>query len=147
MNNNEFFKELFNYNLYANMQLFALLPEHVASEKALKLASHILNAQEIWISRINGTPAQTTVWALREVTTLVDAAKALHNQSILCLDTVDLQRSLPYTNSMGASYINTVQDILFHIINHSTYHRAQIATEIKQLGTAPPATDYIFYKR
>jgi uncharacterized damage-inducible protein DinB len=147
MNNPIFFKELFKYNLFANTQLFALLPTHAASEKALKLASHILNAEEIWISRINDTPAQTSVWALRDVNTLVDAAKSLHNASMSCLDTVDLMRSLSYTNSMGASYTNTVNDILFHVINHSTYHRAQIATEIKQQGIAPPPTDYIFYKR
>ena len=147
MNNSEFFKDLFTYNLFANTQLFALLPTHTTAEKAIKLASHILNAQEIWTNRINGTPAQTTVWALRDVNTLVDAAKVLHNESLLCLERADLQRSLSYVNSLGATYTNTVHEILFHVINHSTYHRAQIATEIKHLGSTPPATDYIFYKR
>lgn len=147
MTNSDFFRELFKYNLFANVQLFALLPANEASEKAIKLASHILNAQEIWISRINGSTAQTGVWAMRDASTLVDAAKSLHNESIILLETTDLQRPIPYTNSIGASYTNIVHDILFHIINHSTYHRAQIATEVKLMGTAPPSTDYIFYKR
>lgn len=40
-----------------------------------------------------------------------------------------------------------IKDIMFHIVNHSTYHRAQIATELKDHGIEPLKTDYILYKR
>ncbi|QLH28398.1 MAG: hypothetical protein HWD63_02710 [Candidatus Parvibacillus calidus] len=39
-----------------------------------------------------------------------------------------------------------MKDIIFHIINHSTYHRGQIAMEFRQSGLEPLNTDYIFYK-
>ena len=55
--------------------------------------------------------------------------------------------SRPITNSKGETFSNKIKDILFHIINHSTYHRAQIATDLKQNGIEPINTDYIFYKR
>ncbi|MGK7396080.1 MAG: DinB family protein [Candidatus Cyclobacteriaceae bacterium M3_2C_046] len=37
--------------------------------------------------------------------------------------------------------------MLYHIINHSTYHRAQIALISRQQLVIPPNSDYIFFKR
>jgi uncharacterized damage-inducible protein DinB len=34
-----------------------------------------------------------------------------------------------------------------HFINHSSYHRGQIVTFLRQLGTPPPSTDLILYYR
>lgn len=36
----------------------------------------------------------------------------------------------------------TLGELLQHILNHSTYHRGQVALLLRQLGHAPPATDY-----
>lgn len=52
-----------------------------------------------------------------------------------------------YKTSKGDAFQNTVKDILFHIINHSTYHRGQIAANCKEYGIEPLMSDYIFYKR
>jgi uncharacterized damage-inducible protein DinB len=48
---------------------------------------------------------------------------------------------------MGDTYTNSVQEILFHIINHSTYHRGQIMAQLRESGLEAISTDYIFYKR
>ncbi len=45
------------------------------------------------------------------------------------------------------AFTNVIQDVLFHFINHSTYHRGQIAIQMKEAGLEPIATDYIFFKR
>ncbi|WP_209331385.1 DinB family protein [Lunatimonas salinarum] len=34
-----------------------------------------------------------------------------------------------------------------HIVNHSTYHRGQIATLFRESGLQPVVTDYIMLKR
>jgi uncharacterized damage-inducible protein DinB len=52
-----------------------------------------------------------------------------------------------YKNSTGKKYENTIREIITHVINHSTYHRGQIAMELRRLGIDPPPTDYIFYRR
>ncbi|MGYP003599610475 len=41
---------------------------------------------------------------------------------------------ISYRNSKGNAFENYVQEIFVHFINHSTYHRAQIAVLMKQLG-------------
>ncbi len=38
--------------------------------------------------------------------------------------------------------IYTLGELVQHALNHSTYHRGQVALLIRQLGHAPPATDY-----
>ena len=35
--------------------------------------------------------------------------------------------------------------ILRHIVNHSTYHRGQVASKLKRLGIEPPNTDFFFW--
>jgi uncharacterized damage-inducible protein DinB len=47
----------------------------------------------------------------------------------------------------GEKFANTIKDIVVHVINHSTYHRAQIAQLVKQSGGEPAKTDYIVYQR
>jgi len=33
------------------------------------------------------------------------------------------------------------------VVNHSTYHRGQVSTQLRQLGLTPPNTDLITYLR
>ena len=35
--------------------------------------------------------------------------------------------------------------LLRHIVNHSTYHRGQIASKVKRFGIEPPNTDFFFW--
>jgi uncharacterized damage-inducible protein DinB len=35
--------------------------------------------------------------------------------------------------------------VLRHVGNHGTYHRGQIATMMRQVGVAPPSTDYFLW--
>ena len=58
-----------------------------------------------------------------------------------------LEKRLKYKNSKGEEFDNSLRDIVTHIINHSTYHRAQIAQLVKRAGGIPAVTDYIVYQR
>ena len=35
--------------------------------------------------------------------------------------------------------------VLRHIVNHSTYHRGQVASKLKRFGIEPPNTDFFFW--
>ena len=145
----DFFKEMFEYTFHFNeMVINALLSSEVTlPEKSLKLINHTINAHEIWNHRIEEKPCATTVWAMRDLNELKHINKNNYNTSIEILELYDFSKMLSYKNSKGDKYTNTVKDILFHIVNHSTYHRGQIATDCKKHGITPLVTDYIFYKR
>lgn len=46
----------------------------------------------------------------------------------------------------GKTVVITIDEMLFHLVNHFTYHRGQIAMGLKILGKDVPMTDYIPYR-
>lgn len=144
-----FFKELFEYSHHFNQKLSDVFIENPdkTSEKASRLYSHILNAHQIWNNRIEPKQKAFGVWELHSVQDLKNIDKTNFEQSCEILDKVDLNKTIIYSNSKGQIFRNITRDLLFHIINHSTYHRGQIATEFKQHGLEPLLTDFIIYKR
>ncbi len=120
--------------------------EKSISPKAISLFSHVLNAQHVWANRILGEPVALGVWENSSADRFAEIAADNFKLLGKILDTVSLEKEITYKNSTGI-YTNTVKDILFHIFNHSTYHRAQIASLFKLDGIHPPVTDFIMLKR
>ena len=56
-----------------------------------------------------------------------------------------LQSTFSYVNRKEEhweySYVHTMQ----HVANHSSYHRGQVVTFLRQLGKVPPATDFLIF--
>ena len=144
-----YFKELFAYNLDANKNVIALILEnrHLVSAKIVQLINHVLNAQQIWNERILNQNSNCKVWEIRDIDQLISINQLNYEQSLTILNGLNLDQTLSYTTSNGISFTNTIRDILFHVINHSTYHRAQIASELSNNKITPVNSDFIFYKR
>lgn len=144
-----FFAELFQYSHYYNQQLIVLITQNQqqVSEKAVSLLNHILNAQQIWNSRIRELKPQSAVWEIHPIDELPEMDLNNFKDTSNILDNTDLTKQLQYKISTGDSFDSKITDILFHVVNHSTYHRAQIATELKQCGIAPINSDFIVFKR
>lgn len=56
-----------------------------------------------------------------------------------------LQRSLTYENPPGVAWTYPLGQMLQHVVNHSTYHRGQVATMLRQSGVAVLPTDFLVY--
>lgn len=142
------FIELFEYTHYSNVKVLELILNNLSqtSERTQKLFNHIINAQQIWNARILNTKP-FDVWQINDWTELQEINDFNYKSSLKILDAYPLDKSIEYQNSKGEIFSNKIQEVLYHIINHSTYHRAQIATDLKQNGIEPLNTDYIFYRR
>lgn len=149
MENTDFFKDTFEYNYHCNQELIELFEKQtqVIPEKSIQLLNHLINAQQIWNERVLDEEVSIGVWDIRPFENLRRINQSNYNRSLYILKTIDLSQKIEYKNSKGILFSNTVQDILFHAINHATYHRAQIATNVKENNIEPINTDYIFYKR
>jgi uncharacterized damage-inducible protein DinB len=143
------------YNVWANAKLLAHLDGIVASgaeipAKSLRLFSHVLNAQAIWLARLTGTQSPVKVWQEHDLAGLhklhQQTSPALH-QYIRDADEPELTRMISYANSQGNSYDSQVSDILTHACVHANYHRAQVATSLRENGLEPINTDFITYCR
>ena len=144
-----FFEELFEYNFQSNDQLIlrTLESESNGSERSRLLFSHILNAQEIWNTRISQKQAKFGVWQIHDLRDWKAINKNKFETSISIIKKFDLNDKVNYSNTRGDNFESSIRDILFHIINHSTYHRGQIATDFRENDIEPIFSDYIFFKR
>ena len=140
---------LHEYSHHCNLNLLTLFEEHASEvpEKARLLLDHILNAHEIWNFRILKRNDHHSPWDRLKPSTLRDIENENYHTSLSILKNEELQKLIEYTNTKGQTFTNSVFDMLFHVVNHATYHRAQIATEFRNAGLTPLVTDYIFYKR
>jgi uncharacterized damage-inducible protein DinB len=143
---------LYEYNHWANAQYFALF--HTAPlipERVQLLMSHVLVAQKLWLSRIQGQPDLSLhIWQMEPVPVLEALATANTQDWLQYLqgaDQVELDRWMTYENFQKITYTNQVSDIVVHTANHATYHRAQMAVLFRQADIAPPNTDFITYAR
>lgn len=117
-------------------------------EKTKERFSHILNAHHIWNSRIVGKPHEYKVWQMHEMDDWADIHYENQRSSFeITSNAADFEKRIDYENTEGRLFTNTLQDVLFHIINHSTHHRGQIAMDFRKNGIEPIPLDYIHYKR
>ncbi|MDG1571326.1 DinB family protein [Robiginitalea sp. M366] len=144
-----FFQQLFDYNFYANKQLMEVhsgagaVPEGFTS-----LFSHVLNAHHIWNARIAEEPPRYDAWFEQDPAGWADLHYENQRNSFEILtQATHFDRRISYENSEGRQFSNSLQDILFHMINHGTHHRAQILALLRGAGIQPPVLDYIHYKR
>ncbi|MFY7845845.1 DinB family protein [Chryseobacterium gambrini] len=87
------------------------------------------------------------VWQISPFENLNGINQQNFNKSLEIVQKFDPDQKIEYQNSRGTKFENTVFEMLFQAINHSTYHRGQINSLLKQSGITPILTDYIFYKR
>ncbi|KPM31951.1 DinB family protein [Croceitalea dokdonensis DOKDO 023] len=144
-----FFNQLFDYNFYCNKKLieqvctFDKVPENTK-----RLFSHLLNAHHIWNHRLTGEPKAFDVWQLHEVKDWGDIHYENQRTTFEVIsNTEDFHVRIDYETTEGRLFANDLRDVLFHIINHSTHHRAQILMDFRTHGVAPEPLDYILYKR
>jgi uncharacterized damage-inducible protein DinB len=145
----EFFNELFDYNFFCNKQIIEACGQfEVVPEKSASLISHILNAHHIWNTRITGTDPNLAFWQEQPQKIWEEIHyENQRNTFEIITNTDNFEARIDYLNSEGRLFTNTVQDMLFHIINHSTHHRAQVLADFRDNGIEPKALDYVFYKR
>lgn len=140
--------DLFEYTYHFNIEMIKVISENreLVDDKTINLINHTLNAQQIWNARILGEET-VEVWQINPFESLVETNQKNFLKSIDIINNLDLDTKIEYQNSRGIKFENTIFEMLFHAVNHSTYHRGQINSLLKQNGITPVLTDYIFYKR
>ena len=144
-----FFKDKFEYNFDSNKRIIELMEANpqAYTARVQKLICHTLNAQNIWTNRILKQPFTQNVWDLFELDKLQQLNLDNHNLSLQMLAECTLEEKLKYQSTTGEVFTKKVENIVYHMINHGTYHRGQIITDLKAAGVTPISTDFIFWNR
>ncbi|MGQ0642603.1 MAG: DinB family protein [Gemmatimonadaceae bacterium] len=151
--------ELYAYNRWANQRLLdssaSLSSEQLLKDRGVSFGSifetlkHIAWGEWLWLARWREQPAGgSNPLGYPSLTTLRDRWSEIERAQqvfIANLAAADLERLVSYENPPGTHWTYSLQHMLQHVVNHSTYHRGQVAGMLRQVGAIPPATDLLVY--
>lgn len=155
-------RPLYDYNAWANRRALdscaPLAEEQFRRDLGSSFRSvrdtlaHVMGAEWIWYERWHGrSPA-----ALPEAQQFPNLASVRARWAEIEQDIMTFVRGLTgedllrvhefHTLTMGTA-ASPLWHSMQHLVNHSTYHRGQIAAMLRQLGAQPISTDLIRYYR
>lgn len=144
-----FFTNLYIYQRHYNLKTLELFETYGSAtpERCLYLFSHMLNAHHIWNSRILQQAPEVGVFEVHSLYRMRELIDGNHQSSLHIIEHEDFNRRFEYVNSQGDAFSNLIEEIMFHVVNHTTYHRGQIMADLRQAGLEPVSTDYSTYTR
>jgi uncharacterized damage-inducible protein DinB len=139
---------LLRYDVWANREALRSLKQS-APPRSLRWLAHIVGAEHLWLARLRQHHETIPVWPDLDVEVCGERLEELSRLWPEYLkDTHEsFTGKIPYTNSKGEAWTNTVEEILTHVVIHSAYHRGQIASDVRASGGVPAYTDYIHAAR
>ena len=155
-------QELYDYNSWANdlvIQSIQGLSGEVftrdlkSSHRSIRgTVTHLAAAEWIWLQRWKGSSPRQMLseedFATIE-TAIIHWKKIDTDLSdfIRQLKAPDLEAVISYRTTEGKEYSSILWQVMQHLVNHSSYHRGQIAILLRQAGQTPESTDLIKYYR
>lgn len=152
----------FAYDRWANGRILGLVagldPEVLRKDLGSSFGSihgtlvHIISAEWAWLQRWNGTsPKQMfdpadfpNVGALRERWAQVEKDLQVF---LGALTQERLEAGVSYFNLQGQPVTLPLWQLMLHMVNHSSYHRGQVTTMLRQVGAQPVASDLVGFYR
>lgn len=140
---------LYDYNFQANKNLIENLKDLPEESADLdRIFSHILNAHHIWNRRILKEKSSFGVWDIHSWEEWSEIHYDNQRDSFEILSRYEsMEQRVEYQNSRGEEQVSTLDQILYHIINHSTQHRGQLLMKMRERGMDPLSLDLIYYKK
>jgi uncharacterized damage-inducible protein DinB len=153
---------LYDYNAWANQRALdsatGLTPENLIKPLGSSFSSvrdtlaHIWGSQWLWLERFQGRSPSSLpkVGQFDDISSLrvrwqEDEAR-LH-KFITALTQEKLDEAHEYRTLKFGQYKNPLWQSMQHMVNHSTYHRGQVATMLRQLNAKPLSSDLIHFYR
>ncbi len=153
---------LYDYNAWANHRSLeaatALTTEQFAKPLGSSFSSvrdtlaHIWGSEWLWLERFQGRSpaslpdvAQFNDLAVLKSRWQEDEARLL--KFVASLSQEVLHKVHEYRTLSFGQYKNPLWQSMQHMVNHSTYHRGQVATMLRQLDSKPLSSDLIHFYR
>ncbi len=151
-----------SYNLWANSRVLDLIGSLPSEKLDLEMKSsfptirktvfHIWDAETIWLKRLHNESLIS--WPSKEFDAKTDLKKMLQTSKgfvdfLSGKDSTYYNDVTTYKNTGGVEFTTANSGIIMHVMNHSSFHRGQIITMVRELGFSGeiPSTDLITYLR
>lgn len=155
-------RELFAYNAWATRVIFDAVAQVSEADYLRDLHSshggihgtlaHVVWAEHLWLHRWLGKPNPDVAQGkdlkdLASVRARFEDVEAERNRFLGTLTAANLDDTRLVKPTSGGEHTHTLRQMFRHLVNHSSYHRGQIVTLLRQLGAKPPSTDLTLYYR
>jgi len=143
-------QELYRYNRWANARVFDTVAAGGGYPSIRETLTHIVWGEWLWLQRWKGKSPQVVFTdadfprldSLKARWREVDLEQTAFVESL----TEDALRStVRYVNLQGQTWQYQLWRQLYHVVNHSTYHRGQVTMMLRQSGARPVATDFLVF--
>jgi uncharacterized damage-inducible protein DinB len=144
----DFFLDKFEYDFYATKNWITCIEEQedLVSKFTLQSISHVINVHHIWNQRLVNMPYESDLWDVFQVEHLQRLHQQNYTETIDFLEKFELSEKVKYHSSEGVQLTKPIIDVLYHMLNHSNYHRAQIVLDLKQHNLKHPSFNFISYR-
>jgi len=154
----ETLRELFAYNRWATAKILDCVAPLTEEEFGRPIGGsfgsvrgtlqHAFGADWVWLERFRGRspralPQGEDLSSFEAIRSRWAEVEDERDALIAKLSPAQLAELLPYVNFAGEKCSYRLGEALFHVANHLTYHRGQIASHLRQLGKSAVATDYL----
>ena len=114
--------------------------------------AHMLGAEWIWLERWKGVSPTHGVdeGEFADIIALRTRWKAIEQHRRSWFENLDegaVSKVIKYQNLKGKPFKAPLWQLLQHVCNHSTYHRGQVVTLLRQLGAKVVGTDLVVFDR
>jgi uncharacterized damage-inducible protein DinB len=155
------FATLFAFNRWANDKMLEacrkLTPEQYNAEPVpgwppvRTTVWHIAIVTDAWLRAVAGDP-DDSIPAETDVKTPDDAARILERayrtlDKLLPTLTPEMLNSPRTFSRRGRTTELPPWVVLRHVVNHTTYHRGQVASKLKRFNVQQAETDLVYYAR
>jgi uncharacterized damage-inducible protein DinB len=153
-------QDLYEYNRWANARVLdavsKLKPEQFtkdlqSSHRSVRdTVAHLLAAEWIWLERWKGV-SPGALLDPNEFTSVEAVRTRLSKVEGECAEFIDgltdqsLDAAITYTNTRGEQWTYPLGQMLQHVANHSSYHRGQVVTMLRQLGAEVYPVDLLVF--
>jgi uncharacterized damage-inducible protein DinB len=156
---NDDFASLFAFNRWANRKMLdacrKLTPEQYVAEPVSGWPSvratvwHIAIVTDGWLRALAGEPNESFP-SEAELATVDDAERLLvraYQRFDELLPGLTPERLATLVTLRRRGRVATLPPwaVLRHIVNHTTYHRGQVASKLKRFGVQQPETDLVYW--
>jgi uncharacterized damage-inducible protein DinB len=112
--------------------------------------AHMVAGEWLWLERWRGRSPHALIPtgdfpAIEAVVNRWNAVEHEFREYIANLDEEALARPLTYINFQGEEWSYPLWEMISHLLNHQSYHRGQVATQLRMLGVQPPHVDFLVW--
>ncbi|HUP61848.1 MAG TPA: DinB family protein [Thermoanaerobaculia bacterium] len=121
---------------------------HTSFGSILGTVAHIFWAEWLWVRRWQGQSPKERL-SMDAYPSLADIERpwreVLADQERFVREVTDEQllQRIAYENALDERWEYPLALMIQHLVNHSSYHRGQIVTLLRQLGRTPRSTDML----